>query len=134
MTDPREVLERATTVAVVGMSTDADKPSHTVPMSLHEAGFKLYPVHPTADQVAGIHAYTTLADLPEAPDVVQVFRPAEEAPAIAAQAAELGAGALWLQLGITSPEARSTASNAGMDYVEDRCMGQERERHDITKL
>jgi predicted CoA-binding protein len=132
--DPRQILEQATTVAVVGMSTDPEKAAHRIPMSLHEAGFKLYPVHPEADQIGGIDAHTYLTDLPEVPDVVEVFRPAEEAPDIAKLAAGIGAKALWLQKGVTSPEARSIAMNAGMDYVEDLCMGEERARHDITKL
>lgn len=134
MADPRQVLEQSTTVAVVGMSTDPDKEAHRIPMSLHEAGFKLYPVNPGTDQIGGIDTHTYLTDVPEAPDVVQVFRPADEAPDIAKQAAEIGAKALWLQKGITSPEARSIAMNAGMEYVEDLCMGEERDRHDITKL
>jgi uncharacterized protein len=73
-------------------------------------------------------------DLPQAPDTVQVFRPSEEAPDIARQAVEVGAKALWLQVGITSPEARSIAMDTGMAYVEDDCMGQVRDRHDISKV
>jgi predicted CoA-binding protein len=131
--DPREVLETSTTVAVVGMSTDPDKAAHTVPVSLHEAGYKLYPVHPKADQIAGLDAYASLADLPEAPDVVDVFRPADEAPDIARQAVQAGAKVLWLQLGITSDEARSLAEDAGLGYVEDHCIGTERRRYGISK-
>jgi uncharacterized protein len=65
--------------------------------------------------------------------VVEVFRPAEEAPNIALAAAAIGAKALWLQLGIISEEARRIAEEAGMDYIEDHCMGVESERLGITK-
>lgn len=132
MADPREVLERSRTVAVVGMSTDPDKASHQVPMALHRAGFTIWPVHPKADRIGDLEVYASLAVLPGAPDLVDVFRPAEEAPEIAEQAVAAGAKALWLQLEITSDEARSTAEDAGLDYVEDHCVGQERDRYDIT--
>jgi uncharacterized protein len=131
--EPRDVLERSTTIAVVGMSTDEDKPAHHVPMSLHEAGFTVIPVHPRADRIGGLQAYPSLADLPAAPDLVNVFRPARDAPDVARQAVEAGAEALWLQLDITSPEARRIAEESGLDYVEDACLGHERARHGITK-
>jgi predicted CoA-binding protein len=66
-------------------------------------------------------------------DVVQVFRPAGEAPEVARQAVAIGARALWLQLGIKSDEAGRIAEAAGLDYVEDRCMGVERARYRIEK-
>lgn len=133
MAEPRAVLEQATTIAVVGMSTDEDKASHTVPISLREAGYRIIPVHPDADEIAGEQAYASLLEVPDHVDVVEVFRPAEEAPAIARQAAQIEADALWLQLGISSDEARRIAEEAGLDYVENACMGQERSRHGITK-
>jgi uncharacterized protein len=131
--DPREVLERSSTVAVIGMSTDPDKDSHRIPLSLREHGFTIYPVHPEADEITGLDVYASLAELPEPPDVVEVFRPADEAPDIARQAVDVGAKALWLQLDITSEEARRIAEDAGLAYVEDTCMGTERGRHGITK-
>jgi uncharacterized protein len=133
MADPQTLLERATTIAVVGMSTDEAKPSHGVPVSLRERGFRIIPVHPSAEEIAGERVYASLEEIPEQVDVVEVFRPAEEAPAIARQAAAIGASALWLQLGITSEEARRIAGEAGLDYVEDDCMHQVSQRHDIRK-
>jgi predicted CoA-binding protein len=133
MADPRTVLEQARLIAVIGMSTDQDKPSHHVPVSLRDAGWRIIPVHPEAEEVAGEPAVASLADIEEAVDVVEVFRPAEEAPGIAREAAEAGAGALWLQEGITSAEARQIAEDAGMDYVEDECMHKVRVRHGLTR-
>jgi uncharacterized protein len=131
--DPRTVLERTGTIAVVGMSTDPDKDSHRIPMALRDAGFTIVPVHPEADRIGDLEAHASLTDLPEPPDLVNVFRPAEEAPAIARQAVALGAKALWLQLEITSTEARAIAEEAGLAYVEDHCVGRERDRHEITR-
>ena len=133
MADPRTVLESSSTVAVVGMSTDPGKQAHTVPAQLKRHGFRVVPVHPEAEEILGERAWPSLAEVPEPIDVVEVFRPAEEAPAIARQAVEVGAKALWLQLGITSPEARRIAEEAGLAFVEDRCMGVEHRRLGIDK-
>jgi predicted CoA-binding protein len=81
------------------------------------------PVHPTAGEILGRTAYPTLAGIPVPVDIVDVFRPAPEASALAEQAAAINAGALWPQLGITSPEARRVADRAGIRYLEDICIG-----------
>lgn len=135
MSSPQEILGYARTVAVVGASENPGKSAHRIPVALAEAGFRIIPVNPTADEVFGEQAYATLADVPDDVeiDVVDVFRPSDEAPDIARQAAARGARALWLQAGITSDEARTIAEDAGMDYVEDLCMGTEQRRSGITK-
>jgi len=120
---PEELLARARTIAVVGFSSDPAKPSHSAPMELVNHGWQVIPINPTVEEVAGLRAYPALADVPVPIDIVDVFRPAAEAPEIARQAAAAGAGALWLQLGITSDEARAIAGDAGMSYVEDLCAG-----------
>lgn len=122
MRDAIEILEDSRTIAVVGLSRDPRKEAHDVPAALQERGFRVIPVNPYADELLGEHVYRRLADIPDPIDVVEVFRPAREAAGIAREAAELGIGALWLQLGIRSPEAAAIAAAAGMDYVEDRCM------------
>jgi uncharacterized protein len=131
--EPREILEYARSIAVVGASRDPGKPGGSVPIALKTHGYRLFPVNPTADVLFGEPVYRSLADVPEKVDVVQVFRPADEAPEIARQAVAIGARALWLQLGIKSDEARRIAEAAGLDYVEDRCMGVERALHQIDK-
>ena len=133
MADPREVLEQAQTVVVVGASSDPEKPAHYVPAFLKKRGFRVIPVNPTLDSLLGERAYASLEDVPGPIDVVDVFRPASEAPEIARQAAAVGAGALWLQQGIRSAEARAIAEASGMAYVEDRCMRLESKLHRIRK-
>jgi uncharacterized protein len=120
----KSLLDTARTVAVVGLSTNPEKASVGVAKVLLDAGYDVIPVHPTATQVLGRKAYPTLADIPVPVDIVDVFRPEREAPGIARQAVEIGASTLWLQLGLTSGEARETAEGAGLRYVEDTCIGE----------
>ena len=84
-------------------------------------GYRVIPVRPGRREVLGIPCVSTLGEIDEPINVVDVFRRAEFCPAVAAEAAAAGARALWLQLGIVSPEARGTAERAGMDYVENEC-------------
>lgn len=121
MTHPRDILSRSRRIAVVGCSASPGKDAHEVPRFLLERGFDVQPVNPTAGEVFGRKAYKSLAEVPGPIDLVNVFRPAEEAPSIARQAVQAGAKALWLQLGIRSPEAKRIAEEAGLAYVEDRC-------------
>ena len=116
-----EILEHARTIAVVGASRDPGKAGGSVPAGLQRRGFRIIPVNPYADTLFGERAYRSLLDIPEKVDLVDVFRPAHDAPEIARQAAAIGAKALWLQLDIRSDEARQIAEAAGMDYVEDEC-------------
>lgn len=121
--DPAAILQEAKTIAVVGFSADPSKPSHRAPMELARRGWTVIPVNPNATEIAGMTSYPTLADVPVPIDIVDVFRPSSEAGEIAAQAAKAGAKALWLQVGITSTEARDIAAAAGMAFVEDTCAG-----------
>ncbi len=117
----REILERATTIAVVGASRDPNKAGGSVPAGLQDRGFRIIPVNPYADELFGERVYRSLADVPEQIDLVDVFRPSRDAADIARQAVAIGAKALWLQLDIRSEEARQIAEAAGIDYVEDEC-------------
>jgi uncharacterized protein len=128
-----EILEGARTIAVVGASRDPDKAGGSVPFGLQRRGFRIIPVNPYADMLFGERVYRSLLDIPEKIDVVDVFRPASDAPVIARQAAAIGAGALWLQLDIRSDEARRIAEAAGMDYVEDECTAVVASLHRIQK-
>lgn len=133
MADPSALLDSATTIAVVGISTDPGKPAHHVPAQLQEAGFRILPVNPSADNLLGERAYASLEDVSEPVDIVEVFRPAAEAPGIAKQAVSIGAKGLWLQKGISSDEARGIAEHAGLSYVEDVCMGTVQRSAGITR-
>ena len=119
----REIYERSSTIAVVGASKDESKPSHTIPRYLQTQGFRIVPVSPRGGEIFGEKVYATLAEIPDPVDVVDVFRPAEEAPGIARDAAAIGAKVLWLQSGIYSDEAYEIAKAEGLDVVMDTCMG-----------
>jgi predicted CoA-binding protein len=84
-------------------------------------GYRVIPVRPHVSEILGVRCVASLSEIEEQVDLVDVFRRAEFCPAVAEEAAGFGAKALWLQLGIVSPEARAIAEGAGMDYVENAC-------------
>jgi predicted CoA-binding protein len=131
--DVREILERSVSVATVGASTNIDKPAGGVPHHLKKIGFRVIPVNPNASEILGVKSFPSLLDVDEPVDIVQVFRPSQDAPDLARQAVEVGAKVLWLQLGIRSDEARRIALEGGLEYIEDRCMEQETRRLRIRK-
>lgn len=128
--DPRwqdiDVIERlvreARSIAVVGLSPDPHRPSHGVARGLRASGLRIMPVNPKITVWEGITVYPSLEELPESPDIVDVFRRSEHAPGVAAQAVTIGAGALWLQMGVISEEAARIAEAGGLDVVMDRCL------------
>ncbi len=122
------ILTRYDTIAVVGASGDVGKAAHTVPAHMQRHGWRIIPVNPAAERILGEPVYRTLADVPEPIGLVDVFRPSPQTPDVARQAVAAGATALWLQLGITSHEARTIAEAAGVLYVEDRCLVIEQRR------
>lgn len=126
MRTPQQILADAAVIAVVGASRDLRKPAHTVPLQLQQHGWRIIPVNPAVDELFGERAYPSLADLPHPVDLVDVFRPADDAVEVVRAAVTIGAPAVWLQLGIVSPTARRIAADAGIDYVEDRCLAIER--------
>ena len=121
MRTPEQILRDARTIAVVGASPHEHRTSNGVMRYLQHVGYRCIPVNPNADEVLGERCYPSLRDVPEPVDFVDVFRRAEFCPAVADDAAAIGAPALWLQLDIRSAEARRIAEAAGMDYVEDAC-------------
>jgi predicted CoA-binding protein len=127
-----QILSKYDTIAVVGASADPAKPAHTVPAHMQNHGWRIIPVNPKADELFGEPVYRTLADIPEQIGLVDVFRPSDQTAEIARQAAAAGATALWLQLGIASAEAREIAENAGLLYVEDRCLIIEQRRLGVS--
>ncbi len=121
----RSVLDATTRIAVVGASDDPSRASNEVFGRLQGLGYDVVPVHPKASSVHGVDVHPRLEDVAGPIDVVDVFRAAEHAPQVARDAAAVGARALWLQEGIRSEEARGIAHDAGMLFVEDRCLGVE---------
>ena len=128
-----EILQSATTIAVVGASRNPDKAGGSVPEGLQRRGFRIIPINPYADTLFGERVYRSLLEVPEKVDLVDVFRPAADAPEIARQAAAIGAKALWLQEDIRSAEARRIAEAAGMEYVEDECTAVVASLHQVRK-
>jgi predicted CoA-binding protein len=123
------------TVAVVGCSTTPGKAAHDIPAYLQRHGYRIVPVNPFADEILDETAYDSLADVPDSIDidVVNVFRPSEEAGGIVDSAIERAnrlddVSAVWLQLDITDNEAGERAADAGLDFVQDKCMKVEHRR------
>ena len=121
MRSPAEILAEARTIALVGASPNTARPSHRVMRYLLDSGFRVIPVRPLVREVLGQSCVGSLAEIEEPIDLVDVFRRSEFCPDVARQAAEVGAKALWLQLGIVSPDARQIAEQAGLEYVENEC-------------
>lgn len=117
------------TIAVVGCSSTPGKAAHDIPKYLLEHGYNVIPVNPYADEIFGKTAYDSLDDVEEEIDLVDVFRPGEEAPGIVEQAIGRGdVNAVWLQLDITSDDAAEKAEDAGLQFVQDKCMKVEHRR------
>ena len=122
MRSPAQILAESRTIAVVGASPKPDRPAHGVMRYLLAQGYRVIPVRPRdCHDVHGVPCVSSLLEIEEPIDLVDVFRRADACPGVAREAAEAGAPALWLQLGLVSPEARTIAEEAGMDYVEDEC-------------
>ena len=118
-----ELLRNSKTVAIVGISDKPDRPSYGVARYLIEKShFDLYFVNPLLEEVLGKKVYKTLKDIPVAIDIVDVFRKPADCPEVLAESIEIGARAIWLQLGIDVPEVEAKGTDAGLQVVMDRCI------------
>ena len=115
-------MRGAKTIAVVGLSSNPMRASHGVAEYLKAAGYRIIPVNPNETEVLGEKAYARLEDIPEPVDIVDVFRRAEEVPAVAKSAIVIGAKVLWMQLGIENAGAAEKARAAGLVVVENACL------------
>ncbi|MDA3038154.1 MAG: CoA-binding protein [Actinomycetota bacterium] len=120
----KRILDDTRSIAIVGASSNPSRASNFVITYLKSSvcNYRLYPVNPRETEINGLVVYPSLDDLPEVPDLVDVFRKPEDCPEIAHEAVAIGAKALWLQLGIESDEAAEVASAAGLDVVMNRCV------------
>ena len=109
-------------IAVVGLSDDPSRPSHDVASYLLSAGKEVIPVNPNHRSALGRRCYPSLDQVPGPIDVVNVFRRPEHGAEVARQAVAVGAKGLWLQAGIVNDEAERIAAEAGIDFVQDRCL------------
>jgi hypothetical protein len=118
----RRILQSCRTIAVVGLSAEWHRPSHFAAKYMQEHGYRIVPVNPRYREVLGQTCYARLEDIPFPVDLVDVFRRADEVPAIARSAVAIGARCLWQQLGVKSAEGDAIARAAGLDSVQDRCV------------
>ena len=120
--DIKHILDNAKTVAVVGISTKKDSPSQEVAKYLQEHAFRVIPVNPKYEEVLGEKCYPDLKSVPEHVDVVDIFRQPDAIAAIVEEAVGIGAGTVWMQLGLEHDEAAQMARHAGLNVVMNRCM------------
>lgn len=125
-----ELLRAARTIAVVGCSPKPQRDSYRVAAYLQRAGYRIVPVNPGFDEILGEPCFPDLESIPEDVDVdiVDVFRRSEHVPPIVDAAVARGVAAVWLQLGVTHPEAEARAREAGLQVVSDRCLKIEHSR------
>lgn len=120
----RAILESARTIAMVGASSNPERASNGIMKRLQRVGYRVIPVNPRETEVLGEKSYASLADVPGAIDIVDVFRRSEETPAIAEEAVAAGAKTLWLQSGVSNADAARIAGDGGLTVVMDHCIGQ----------
>jgi uncharacterized protein len=125
----QSIINRMKTVAIVGLSPNELRASYFVGYYLRRHGFEVIPVNPREESIMGVTSYPSLGDVAEKIDVVDVFRAPDAVPAIAREAVDVGAGALWLQYGVISPDGAQTAEDGGLDVVMDRCLKVEHARY-----
>ncbi|MBB5347901.1 CoA-binding protein [Desulfoprunum benzoelyticum] len=116
------LLRQARTIAIVGLSPKADRPSHMVGRYLLDAGYSVFPVNPGQSEILGLKCHPDLLSIPERIDIVDIFRRSEDVYPIVEAAVKIGAGAIWMQLGVVNPEAAEYARRHGLQTVMDRCI------------
>ena len=118
----REILQSAKVIAVVGHSDKPHRTSYQIAKVMRGYGYKVYPVNPTCNTIDGEKCYASLADVPEAIDIVNVFRRSEYLSGVVDEAIAVGAGAVWAQLGVYDAEAAQKATDADVPIVMDTCI------------
>lgn len=117
-----KIIQNAKSAALVGVSANPIRSSNFVASYLVRTPLRTYPVNPMYEEVLGMKCYPSLADLPEVPDIVDVFRRHSEIPGVVEQAIAVGARVVWFQLGLRHDEAARMAEEAGLLVVQDRCL------------
>jgi predicted CoA-binding protein len=116
------ILNETKTIAVVGLSSDPVRPSHSVSRYMQRQGYRIIPINPNETSVLGERAYARLADVPEKIDLVDIFRRSDEAGLHVDEAIAMGVRAVWLQEEVIDEAAARRALDAGLDVVMDRCI------------
>jgi uncharacterized protein len=123
-----EILQSARVIAVVGLSSKRYRPSYGVTEYMQRAGYRIVPVNPQETEVLGERSYPDLDAVPEAIDIVDIFRRSEYVPEIVEAAIRKGAKAIWMQEDVVHEDAARRAADAGLDVVMDRCILKEHRR------
>jgi uncharacterized protein len=123
-----DILKNCKTIAIVGLSGNPERASHHVGSYLKEKGYRIIPVNPTEKTVLGEVCYPDLSSIPGKIDVVDIFRKSEDVPPIVKDAVKIGAKAVWMQEGVSNPEAAKEALKAGLKVVMNKCMLKEHQR------
>ena len=123
-----EILKTAKTIAVVGLSDNESRPSHQVAAYLQEQGYKIIPVNPMIESWMGEKSYSSLEDIAERVDVVDIFRKPEFVGEIMDQAIKIDAKVVWMQEGIVNEKAAQKGRDAGLTVVMDRCLMKEHKK------
>jgi uncharacterized protein len=126
--DTGEILRKYKTIAVVGLSPNQMRPSYGVSSYMKRSGYRIIPVNPGHAEILGEKSYRTLDDVPDAIEIVNVFRRSEHIPEVADAAIRKGAKVLWLQEGISNEESAQKARAAGLEVVMDTCILKEHRR------
>ena len=131
MDETKDILTKYKNIALVGASNDLKKTSSIVMKYLQNNGYKVYPVNPTirGEKILGEKVYAKVSEIDGQVDIIDVFRPSNEAVEIANEAVKIKAKVLWLQLDIKSPEARKIAEANNIIYVENKCTKIEVEKY-----
>jgi len=125
----QRLIHTANAIAIVGLSGNELRASNFVGYYLKRHGYQVFPVNPRETEILGETCYATLSDVPEPVDIVNVFRVSDAVPAIAREAVDIGAGALWCQFEVINEEGARIAENSGMTVVMDRCLKVEHARY-----
>ena len=118
----KRILSESKTIAVVGLSAKWNRPSHFAAKYMKDHGYKIIPVNPAYEEVLGEKCYKSLLDIPEAVDIVDIFRRSEDVPPIVEDAIKIGAKVVWMQLTVVNEEAAAKAREAGLEVVMNRCV------------
>lgn len=123
----KEILQNTKSIAVYGMSKNYSKAAFTIPMYMQKLGYKIIPINPTTDEIAGMKCYRRLSDVQEHIDMLNVFRPSEMCLDIVKEAVERkkeknDCNIIWFQLGIFNSDAKELALSEGFTYIEDKCI------------
>lgn len=118
----RAALEQARVIAVVGHSDKPHRASYRIAQYLRQAGYTVYPVNPTVNEIDGQRSYASLDSIPEPIDIVNVFRRSEHLAEVVDDAIRVGAKVVWAQLGVVDEQAQQKAIDAGLDVAMNRCI------------